>query len=320
MKKVLALVLAVMMMSTFAFAAVPAKTTPGVTLEVDATEFKDGAATPTALAANDLKGKDYTVKSVTWSKGRSLVDSVKFDKANDYVTVALKENYTLDKETELTGIITLTSKIIVGDKKTVKADVTTSVVNNTPADLTFNDRNEEIALFDAAPNAIYKVAAKNFGYGTLVLSDNEFEFTTKVYDKDKFYLASNADVNKDVILANEDVDADYIDFINFPAKPTFKTAGTLKFFVDKDDHVYEVKDGKLVALNGKWDSNEGAYVVTGVKTLGSYVYSDAKLKAAAATTAPTEKNPDTGANDVVGIATALAAVALVSAAAISLKK
>ena len=31
-------------------------------------------------------------------------------------------------------------------------------------------------------------------------------------------------------------------------------------------------------------------------------------------------NPDTGANDVVGIATALAAVALVSAAAVSLKK
>ena len=37
-------------------------------------------------------------------------------------------------------------------------------------------------------------------------------------------------------------------------------------------------------------------------------------------TEPDVENPDTGANDVVGIAAALGVVALVSAAAVSLKK
>ena len=54
------------------------------------------------------------------------------------------------------------------------------------------------------------------------------------------------------------------------------------------------------------------------RTLGSYVFSDKALSVAATT--PGTNNPDTGANDVVGVATALAAVALVSAAAVSLKK
>ena len=72
----------------------------------------------------------------------------------------------------------------------------------------------------------------------------------------------------------------------------------------------------------KWDDDEGCYILK-TRILGDYVFSDVKLDisadvADAGDTTPT--NPDTGANDVVGIATALAAVALVSAAAVSLKK
>ena len=54
------------------------------------------------------------------------------------------------------------------------------------------------------------------------------------------------------------------------------------------------------------------------KRIGKAFNTDIKLNVSAA--ADTTENPDTGANDVVGIATALAAVALVSAAAVSLKK
>ena len=69
----------------------------------------------------------------------------------------------------------------------------------------------------------------------------------------------------------------------------------------------------------KWDEDEGAYVLK-TRTLGKYVFSDKPLKVTATTDTPETNNPDTGANDVVGVATALAAVALVSAAAVSLKK
>ena len=78
-----------------------------------------------------------------------------------------------------------------------------------------------------------------------------------------------------------------------------------------------MKDGKLVNVNAKWDDDEGCFILK-TRTLGGYVFSDKKLNVAAADAST--NNPDTGANDVVGIATALAAVALVSAAAVSLKK
>ena len=71
----------------------------------------------------------------------------------------------------------------------------------------------------------------------------------------------------------------------------------------------------------KWDEDEGCYILK-TRTLGNYVFSDVALPLDVAnnTTDTPVTNPDTGANDVVGIATALAAVALVSAAAVSLKK
>ena len=71
----------------------------------------------------------------------------------------------------------------------------------------------------------------------------------------------------------------------------------------------------------KWDEDEGCYILK-TRTLGNYVFSDVALPLDAVdnTTDTPVTNPDTGANDVVGIATALAAVALVSAAAVSLKK
>ncbi len=79
-----------------------------------------------------------------------------------------------------------------------------------------------------------------------------------------------------------------------------------------------VKNGKLVESNAKWSEDDGAFVLK-TRTLGNYVFSDVELNVTE-TVDDTTKNPDTGANDVVGIAAALGAVALVSAAAVSLKK
>ena len=57
-------------------------------------------------------------------------------------------------------------------------------------------------------------------------------------------------------------------------------------------------------------------VTWSTKSPKSYVISDVELVAAA----EDSKNPDTGANDVVGVAAALAVVSLVAGAAVSLKK
>ena len=90
--------------------------------------------------------------------------------------------------------------------------------------------------------------------------------------------------------------------------------------------MYEMKDGKLVETSATWDEDASAFVLK-TKTLGSYVLSDKALKNVSSSSSDSGSssngsvtNPDTGANDVIGVAAALGIVALISAAAVSMKK
>ena len=97
-------------------------------------------------------------------------------------------------------------------------------------------------------------------------------------------------------------------------------AVTLTFDGAKDSYkMYMVKaDGSVVDLNAKFDDNK---VLTATATLtGPVIVTDKALTATGTAAGTTTTNPGTGANDVVGVAAALAVVALVSGAAISLKK
>ena len=109
------------------------------------------------------------------------------------------------------------------------------------------------------------------------------------------------------------------------------TAGTLTLTVpgNKDTIIYGMdKDGKLFAnpttLVVTADENgieTGAWTATGtsIMNVATFAKTEANVSGASTTTGTTT-NPGTGANDVVGVAAALAVVALVSGAAISLKK
>ena len=95
----------------------------------------------------------------------------------------------------------------------------------------------------------------------------------------------------------------------------------IKITVDnqKEGYLYMVgADGKLTNLNAKFDDNK--VLTATAKVTGPVVYSNVALSAVNVTTTGSTTNPGTGANDVVGVAAALAVVALVSGAAISLKK
>ena len=82
--------------------------------------------------------------------------------------------------------------------------------------------------------------------------------------------------------------------------------------------MYMVKaDGTVVNLGAKFDAD--GVLVASAKLTGPVIVTDKAITASAGTTGTTT-NPGTGANDVVGVAAALAVVALVSGAAISLKK
>ena len=97
-------------------------------------------------------------------------------------------------------------------------------------------------------------------------------------------------------------------------------AVTLTFDGAKDGYkMYMVNaDGSVVDLNAKFDANK-VLTATAVLT-GPVIVTDKALTATGTAAGSTTTNPGTGANDVVGVAAALAVVALVSGAAISLKK
>lgn len=147
-----------------------------------------------------------------------------------------------------------------------------------------------------------------------------FTMEARVYHNDVLFFDVDNAPDRDIIgrLADSDADMDFYVFNSDTKFTTFNSNAKLYFNdADEEDFVYQIKDKKLVKV-GSYSEDDGCWVVK-TRTLGAYVVSDVELKEFEAT-GSVDGNPDTGANDVVGIATALAAVALVSAAAVSLKK
>ncbi len=122
-----------------------------------------------------------------------------------------------------------------------------------------------------------------------------------------------------------------IDFLTFEGTPTFNSTATMNFYgVEEDQIIYEMKNGRLTRSGAKWSEENGSWELK-TRTLGSYVISDQALKSPAGNSTDDNNtnngtggtgvdNPETGAGDVTGVATALALASLVSAAAVSLKK
>ena len=375
MKKVLALVLAVMMLATVAFAVTDPGTDtvtygkrerPGATIEINAAgiikkaqdekdaggdgpvyKFVDSSynSTDTEEPIKDLNSTNYSITSIKYNDGKNLVDAVKFDDANDKVKVVLKQDYTNTKAKTLNMSFKLKGKKVGKSVKPADIEVViTRQVGYTLNDtaITVDSGSDDAALVSnfytkdiiGNKNVLFEVGGN--GYGTLEFTadDLDTEIEVRVYDGDKLYLYNDVDAKTDVLKKFADNDAD-ITFLNFPGEPTFNATATVRFYKEEGTYIYAWKDGKLSAVtaataaagsagqiagNVKWDEDEGCYILKTRTLAPTYVFSDKPLAVDTATDTTTPDNPDTGANDVVGIATALAAVALVSAAAVSLKK
>ena len=357
MKKVLALVLAVMMLATVAFAADttnpgddgigndPSRWKPGKTIKITALgiiketngayNFIDsgkGEAGEDFKIIKDLNSTNYTIQSVKYDDGKAMVSGVSFNDKENRVEIKLKKDFTTTKGKKLDMTFTLKGKK-VGKTKPANIEVRvtrtinyyldekTLIIdpdNELPKNLDFSD---DTVIYKVKPEKNAAGTTIGASYGTLEFTangDDEVDVEVRVYDGDELYLYSEADADDDILKAYADADAD-ITFLSFTGEPTFNSTATVRFYKDEDSYIYGIKDGKLTNVNAKWDDDEGCFILK-ARTLGSYVFSDKKLSVSAGSDSAASNNPDTGANDVVGIATALAAVALVSAAAVSLKK
>ena len=315
MKKILAMILAVVMLSVTAFAA---DFNPGKKIRFNGNEDRwEGELKP-------INTDNYSVSSVKWEQGRDLVSSVTIDNDDEVLVVALKPDYKTTKEKTLEGTIKLREK---GKTRYATLSINATVGFDV-VDLTV-DVNGDVEVPTIDSGALYRIDDAGKGYGTLSFSAGDTDVSVRVYDDEVYYLYSNNDAIKSVLTANNDSDAT-IDFLTFPGTPTFNATATVNFYgVEEDQIIYEMRNGRLNRSAAKWSEDDGAWVLK-TRTLGSYVISDQALKSPTGTTGGSSSggnsstggvdNPVTGANDVTGVATALALASLVSAAAVSLKK
>ena len=351
MKKILALVLAVAMLSTVAFAGTFAwngHANPGDTLKLGASAFAGTtAAAGSDPLANGMDNYDFTsdnfAVTAKWKKGADLVESVKFDDVK--VKITLKDSTSLTVDTNKAPNVVL-DKITVKAKKSIKkwdaatnkevfvmrsgntyeyknADATKQLwvgydVTSGAADVEVDDVTTLVAG-DFTKVVKNKTAGRdvNVQWNTALYSADQFSLEGKVYVGDKIFFDFDkeySDAAKDLAKKNEDATIDYTKITLDGLSASHK----IVLSAEKDAKVYKLVDGKLAPSGLTWNEDEYGFVGK-IRSTTEYVVSDIELKGV--TTGGSEtSNPDTGANDVVGIAAALAVVSLVAAGAVSLKK
>ncbi|WP_283124973.1 hypothetical protein [Angelakisella massiliensis] len=346
MKKVLALVLAVAMMATLAFAVEYKE--PGSSLKLGATSFEDDKGNAVPVSDVDFNEDNFVISTKKITKGASYVDSIAFND-DDQLVIKFKQDYTLT-----TSKVNVTiSELAVKAKKTIKDDDTTILKKNDEysyaagkieielgwdkSTVAVTDADAEINL--TAGDALYvefdkdedATAGSNKGSNITVSSGDPASYMTteidfegeayaegRVYDGDEVFYGFNMDADTDILKAYPDAEMRFFEIEG----NGFPTTLSFELYAAEDEYVYAVKDGKLTNSGLKWD--EDVYAWTGkVRSAVQYVISDIELDTTAVDTGDgdtTTENPATGANDVVGVATALAVVSLVAAGAVSLKK
>ena len=245
----------------------------------------------TWTAAGDLKGKvAYAIEM----EGKSDLTSVKDDFSNAYfltnATSDAKFISVFDYGWAKGEDITAGAEGALGT-----AGAVSTVVKNT------TDKTKTVATYKVSVTG--GVIEDEMKIGEKVLFNNvpNYELSKKVKDE-----ASNKGVTLELVAISDAVPNTVVTISLDGQKE-----GTKLYMVNAD--------GSLKDLGAKFDSN-GVLVATAKITGPVYTADGALTAIAAGTTTGTTTNPGTGANDVVGVAAALAVVALVSGAAISLKK
>ena len=344
MKKIIALALALIMalsMSVVAFAADPAiadsftydpavgmKLTdtarPGNTyaLSIAGPFGLSTAKTDANYVGNYKLSSDFTTEELC---GANMIESVKLSKDKANVLVTLKESYTMaeDDAKAVLGEITFTLKSNSATKITVPVSFG---VNNEVTSIS-GDKKAADATTDVTPkgNNVY-VMDEDGGYVNVKV-DSELFGTKKVAADAKFYFdvlpyttktAAGYDTKGAIDEALGDDFDGIVEYYIFDAKGLGEVDFQYDAYEDDPHFFYQFDGEKLTAIDAKYDADEDVdnYVFT-AKVEGAIIVSDTEVVLAAE---EETKNPDTGANDVVGVAAALAVVSLVAAGAVSLKK
>ena len=329
MKKIIALALALIMVLSMGVIALADDSaaeiyTPGQELKVAEN-----------ISSADKAGLkyDYDFTSADEGyKGISLVESVEWVKNADRtydLVLTIKENLTSTSEKAIAGVAYTYAK---GDKTKTAIDhlELDGVVANTVVYVAGSKKADEATALNG-DDADQEYMAENTvmyaedGAGYVWLT-NEVSLTGTVKlakdEKAQVYFLTEDDIDEDTADAieaylGEDYDA-IVEYIVFGGSG-FKADVDFQYDAYAEDpHFFYAWDGeKFVDLGAKFNDDEDVEKYEfSAAAKGIILVTDVEIVAGAEET----KNPDTGANDVVGVAAALAVVSLVAAGAVSLKK
>ena len=254
-----------------------------------------------------------------------------------YLKITLEDTWkTVDSET-------LTYYVYVADndsgKQTNEVWVSGKYVNNNWEYVDFDWTN------DASKAQLWKVRKGENGTAVFDFADKAF-FTVKMYSGESMYLDLSTAYDK-AIAGEMDAEADsFYKFDNDNAN--FSRTGELIIVTDDSSLVpYEIdEDGNFVEVDAKYVEDYAIAhtnkkvdgFVFSTKTLGNYVLSTEELgqeekpvdetpvveepttETPADNTTSAKPNPETGAEDFVGLAVSLAVVSVAAAGALALKK
>ena len=254
-----------------------------------------------------------------------------------YLKVTLKDEWkTVDDET-------LTYYVYIADndsgEQTNEVWVSGTYVNNDWEYVDFDWTN------DASVAKLWKVKKGENGTAVFDFADKAF-FTVKMYSGESMYLDLSTAYDK-AIAGEMDAEADsFFKFDNDNAN--FSRTGELIIVTDDETLVpYEIdEDGNFVEVDAKYVEDYAIAhtnkkvdgFVFSTKTLGNYVLSTEELgqeeqpaketpaepvtpsEPTTETPSTSKPNPDTGAEDFVGLAVSLAVVSVAAAGALALKK
>lgn len=309
MKKIIALALALIMaLSMGVVALADATIAPGEQIVLTNVEKK-----------GDYKFSYDFTSAEDGYKGISLVESVSWVKLEDRtydLVLTIKESLTGITEKDIAG------KVVLVEKAT-KDETVFEVAETVGNTVVYIDGSKKAADAVELTDEMAKntVMYAEDGAGFVTFTDGvSLTGLVKVADGEKaqVYMDGIDEDTMDAIEAylGEDYDA-IVEYYNFAGSGFgADVAWTYEAYAE-DPHYFYAWDGeKFVDLEGKFNDDEdvNAYEFTAAAK-GIIVVTDVEIAAAADT-----KNPDTGANDVVGVAAALAVVSLVAAGAVSLKK
>ena len=266
--------------------------------------FEDNTVIDWNNVVTDGDDVDGWKVDTNWTRGKSAkkpyIDSVKID--GDYVyAIAIELPESEGKAQDLVGTITLYSTRTGndGDKKDTGYTETQRTVE---IGLEYGYKTEDFDEVDDFADAQIVDFDDCDGEEDLDFGDY-MTFTVNLDGQGKLNLKNNTKFVSEI--ADLDKSAN-MDFITFEQTPSFNKVGTAYIYAADDTYLYEVVDGKLEAVDAKYNEDYEAWEFK-TRTLGQYVISDKELDlesitdntddkddSSSTTEDGNKKNPDTG--------------------------